>query len=184
MPSPGLLQARWRGIGAAPTQPRTGTAVPAQSSAGPSKVMTEPCSDTAMKPTANMSKGKQKKTKDSEVKTERSGHEKKNKGILSQLDKAKAPEDGAGKGQNKGSIVVFSGVEGFGDGLAVQQSHPGALVTLQGAEVPKESAANEKTAPDIVEPEDATDRADEEEALFLKHPEEPQNCFHVEWPCF
>ena len=31
------------------------------------KVMTEPCSDKAMKPKANMSKGKQKKTKDSEA---------------------------------------------------------------------------------------------------------------------
>ena len=32
--------------------------------------------------------------------------------------------------------------------------------------------------------QDGTDRADEEEALFLKPPEEPRNCFRVEWPCF
>lgn len=201
--------------------------------------MTEPCSDTAMKPTANMSKGKQKKTKDSEVKTERSGHEKKNKGILSQLDKARAkrarqkrrktarekartkdPEEASSylaawkAHQDLGTAWRFNkatqawllrhayepelvpkkvfqlllrylaGLSGAARDRAVAEA--GALVTLQGAEVPKagatqskparqkrsrkpkESAANEKTAPDIVEPEDATDRADEEEAKKRK----------------
>ncbi|CAE7805848.1 unnamed protein product [Symbiodinium sp. CCMP2592] len=198
----GLLQARWRGIGAAPpTQPptklprtRAETAVPASQSV----VMTEPCSDKATKPKANMSKGKQQKTKDAVTTTERSGHEKKSKGILSQLDKARAkrarqkrrkmarekaktkdPEEASSylaawkAHQDSGTAWRFNkatqawllrhayepemvpkkvfqlllrylaGLSGAARDRAVAEA--GALVTLQGAEVPKAGATQSKS---------------------------------------